>query len=31
MSNQPIRIDVDSVLRERLPRHYKYIPRFAVR
>lgn len=31
MSNQPIRIDVDSVLRERLPRHYRYIPRFAVR
>ena len=31
MSNQPIRIDVDSVLRERLPKHYKYIPRFAVR
>ena len=31
MSNQPIKIDVDSVLRERLPRHYKYIPRFAVR
>ena len=31
MSGEPMRIDVDKVLRERLPRHYKYIPRFAVR
>lgn len=30
MSNEPMRIDVDSVLRARLPRHYRYIPRFAV-
>ena len=26
-----MRIDVDKVLRERLPKHYRYIPRFAVR
>ena len=26
-----MRIDVDKVLRDRLPKHYKYIPRFAVR
>ena len=25
-----MKIDVDNVLRERLPRHYKYIPRFVV-
>ena len=31
MSNEPIKIDVDQVLRARLPRHYRYIPRFAVR
>ena len=31
MSDQPMRIDVDKVLRERLPKHYRYIPRFAVR
>ena len=31
MSGQPMRIDVDKVLRDRLPKHYKYIPRFAVR
>ena len=31
MSGQPIKIDVDKVLRERLPRHYKYIPRLVVR
>jgi putative hemolysin len=31
MSGEPMRIDVDKVLRERLPRHYRYIPRFAVR
>lgn len=30
MSGQPMKIDVDNVLRERLPRHYKYIPRFVV-
>ncbi len=30
MSGQPMKIDVDKVLRERLPRHYKYIPRFVV-
>lgn len=28
---QPIRIDLDAVLQSRLPRHYKYIPRFLVR
>lgn len=26
-----IRIDVDEVLRKKLPRHYRYIPRFAIR
>lgn len=26
-----MRIDVDSVLRQRLPRHYKYIPRLLIR
>lgn len=31
MSGQPMKIDVDKVLRERLPRHYKYIPHMAVR
>lgn len=30
MSSQAIKIDVDSVLQQRLPRHYKYIPRFVV-
>lgn len=27
----PIQIDIDSVLRSRLPRHYRYIPRWLVR
>ena len=31
MSGQPIKIDVDKVLRDRLTKHYKYIPRFVVR
>ncbi len=31
MSVEPMRIDVDKVLRERLPKHYRYIPRFVVR
>lgn len=31
MGDQPMKIDVDKVLRERLPKHYKYIPRFVVR
>ena len=31
MSNEPMKIDIDKVLRQRLPRHYRYIPRFAVR
>lgn len=31
MSDKPMKIDVDQVLRTRLPRHYRYIPRFAVR
>ncbi len=31
MSCEPMRIDVDHVLRARLPRHYRYIPRFVVR
>ena len=31
MNAEPMRIDVDKVLRERLPRHYRYIPRAVVR
>jgi putative hemolysin len=31
MSDQPMKIDVDAVLRARLPKHYRYIPRFVVR
>ena len=31
MSGEPMKIDVDKVLRTRLPRHYRYIPRFVVR
>ena len=31
MNGEPMRIDVDQVLRARLPRHYRYIPRFAIR
>ena len=31
MDSKPMKIDVDQVLRARLPRHYRYIPRFAVR
>ena len=31
MSDSPMKIDVASVLRERLPKHYRYIPRFVVR
>ena len=31
MSGKPMKIDVDQVLKARLPRHYRYIPRFAVR
>ncbi len=29
--NSVIKIDVDSVLRQRLPRHYRFIPRFLIR
>ena len=31
MSGEPMKIDVDKVLRERLPKHYRYLPRFVVR
>lgn len=31
MESQPLKIDVDSVIRQRLPRHYKFIPRFIIR
>ena len=31
MDSKPMKINVDQVLRARLPRHYRYIPRFAVR
>lgn len=30
-SRQPMRIDIDSVLRERVPGYYKFIPRFLIR
>lgn len=31
MDSQQLKIDVDSVIRQRLPRHYKYIPRFVIK
>ena len=31
MNGQPMKIDVDKVLRERLPKHYRFIPRCVVR
>ena len=31
MGSEPLKIDVDKVLRERLSKHYKYIPRCVVR
>lgn len=31
MSDKLVKIDVDKVLRERLPKHYKFIPHFLVR
>ncbi len=31
METEPLRIDVDSVMRQRLPRHYKFIPRWVIR
>jgi putative hemolysin len=31
MGGEPMKIDVDQVLRSRLPRHYRYMPRFVVR
>lgn len=31
MNDKPMKIDVDKVLRDRLPRHYRYIPRPIVR
>ena len=31
MKTEPLRIDVDSVIRQRLPRHYKYIPKWLIR
>ena len=31
MSNELVKIDVDKVLRERIPKHYKHIPHWAVR
>ena len=31
METKPIRIDVDSVIRQRLPRHYRYIPKWLIR
>lgn len=30
MGTEPLRIDVDSVIRQRLPRHYKYIPKWLI-
>lgn len=31
METSPLRIDVDGVIRQRLPRHYKYIPKCLIR
>ena len=31
METKPLRIDVDSVIRQRLPRHYRYIPKWLIR
>lgn len=31
METKPLKIDVDSVIRQRLPRHYRYIPRCVIR
>ena len=31
MNSERVKIDVDKVLRTRLPKHYRYIPRFVVR
>jgi len=31
MQNQPVKIDIDQVLKTRLPRHYRYLPRWVVR
>lgn len=31
MNDKPMKIDVDQVLRARLPKHYRYIPRFVIR
>ena len=31
MSNELVKIDVDKVLRERIPKHYKHIPHWVVR
>lgn len=31
MANTPLRIDIDGVIRQRLPRHYKYIPKWLIR
>lgn len=31
METKPLRIDVDTVIRQRLPRHYRYIPRWVIR
>ena len=31
MTGEAMKIDVDKVLRERLPRHYRYLPHFVVR
>ena len=30
MSREPLKIDIDQVLRARLPKHYRYIPRWAI-
>ncbi|MBR5087637.1 MAG: 1-acyl-sn-glycerol-3-phosphate acyltransferase [Muribaculaceae bacterium] len=31
METKPLQIDVESVIRQRLPRHYKYIPKWLIR
>ncbi|MCM1293580.1 MAG: 1-acyl-sn-glycerol-3-phosphate acyltransferase [Bacteroides sp.] len=30
-TDQPIQIDIDSIIKARLPRHYRYIPKFMIR
>ena len=31
MNSEPMVIDVDALVKQRMPRHYRYIPRFVTR